>query len=74
MANTYLNHSQGNGNRRTYTWSAWVKRSGLGAFQCLMHTNQAGHYCYFAFNTDDTLHFYDIRLLLEILLIYYVNF
>ena len=60
MANTSLNHSQGNGNRRTYTWSGWVKRSGLGAFQCLMHTNQAGHYCYFAFNTDHTLHFYDI--------------
>jgi len=56
----YLNFSQGNGNRRTFTWSSWVKRAALGTGQMIWHCNNVGHYSYFYFHTDDTLHYYDI--------------
>mgnify|MGYP000459929827 CR=1 FL=1 len=31
------------GNRKTWTWSAWVKRSTLGTFQTLFSTNQSNN-------------------------------
>nr|BAR38228.1 spry domain protein [uncultured Mediterranean phage uvMED] len=54
----YLNISQSNGNRKTYTWSCWFKRSTLATFQLLWHCNNAGHYSYFGFNGDDKLVYY----------------
>jgi hypothetical protein len=38
----YLNRTFGSGNRRTWTWSAWVKRSGTGIgriFDCFVDIN-----------------------------------
>ena len=35
MATTYLQRTESAGNRRTFTWSAWIKRSKLGASQFL---------------------------------------
>ncbi len=41
MANTYLTRTFGSaGNRKTWTWSAWVKRSSIGGTQNLLN---AGH-------------------------------
>ena len=54
----YLNISQSNGNRKTYTWSCWFKRSTLATFQLLWHCNNAGHYSYFGFDGDDKLIYY----------------
>ena len=56
----YLNVGQASGNRKTFTWSCWVKRAELGTGQMIWHCNNAGHYSYFYFDTDDTLHYYDI--------------
>ena len=56
----YLNVGQASGNRKTFTWSCWVKRAELGTSQMIWHCNNAGHYSYFYFDTDDTLHYYDI--------------
>jgi len=33
MANSYLNKTMGAGNRQTWTWSAWIKRSKIGSEQ-----------------------------------------
>ncbi len=35
MANSYLNKTMGAGNRQTWTWSAWIKRSKIGSEQNL---------------------------------------
>ena len=52
--------TQSGGNRKTFTLSFWVKKSTLGAGQMICVAQNAGHYCYFYFHTDDTLHYYDI--------------
>ena len=37
MANTFLTKTfASDSNRKTWTWSAWIKRSGLGGTQTLM--------------------------------------
>ena len=44
------------GNRKTWTWSGWVKRSKLGAIQYFFGAvPNASAFCQFAFNSDDTL-------------------
>ena len=44
------------GNRKTWTWSGWVKRSKLGAIQYFFGAvPTASAFCQFAFNSDDTL-------------------
>ena len=56
----YLNFSQGNGNRRTFTWSSWVKRSLLSNAQIIWHCDNGGHYSMLYLRDDDTLQYYDI--------------
>ena len=53
----YLNRTFSVGNRRTFTWSAWVKRSNkLGVRQHLFGASSDGNNeHYIAFNTDNTL-------------------
>ena len=59
MANTYLQQSIGNGNRRTWTWSAWVKRSKLGSTQILADNyTDANNYAHIYFSGSDNLAFY----------------
>ena len=35
MASTYLQRTESAGNRRTFTWSAWIKRSKINTSQFL---------------------------------------
>ena len=50
------------GNRRTWTFSCWVKRSGLGAFQKIFGNEDSSEYNGVAvqFRSDDSLQVYDI--------------
>ena len=60
MANSYLSKTPNASNRRTMTFSVWIKRSRLGYGQPILTANTdissdaSGH---FAFDADDTLHF-----------------
>jgi len=59
-ASAYLNRTPASaGNRKTWTWSAWVKRGTLGAFQtlfCAGSTDAVSPYeTRFRFNDTDTL-------------------
>lgn len=49
------------GNRRTWTFSCWMKRSTLGTTQRVFSTSNSGNTdgFYFEFTTSDTLSFYD---------------
>ena len=56
MANTYLQRTESAGNRRTFTWSAWIKRSKLGASQFLAAcSHSSSDEAYFFFNGSDKL-------------------
>ena len=54
---SYLNRTPSSaGNRKTWTWSGWVKRSKLGAIQYFFGSVPSGSaFCQFGFNSDDTL-------------------
>ena len=57
----YLNRTPASaGNRRTFTWSGWVKRAGLGGDQQLFYaapsTSDTSH---IRFDSDDTLHVFE---------------
>ena len=58
MANSYLNKTMGSGNRKTWTWSAWVKRSKLGVEQNLwgVYVHAADNMRLF-FQSNDVLEF-----------------
>jgi len=60
MANTYLNRTpSSSGNRKTWTFSAWFKRSKIAAGQkifCVQGDSSNLFECYF--NSNDTLAFY----------------
>ena len=43
------------GNRKTWTWSAWVKRSALGTNQKLFSAGTSSNYFALAFNTSDQI-------------------
>jgi hypothetical protein len=49
------------GNRKTWTWAGWVKRSGLGATQRVFSTSNSGNTegFYFEITSSDTISFYD---------------
>jgi len=50
------------GNRTNWTFSAWFKRSGLGATQDIMASSggaSSGDYCYLQINSDDKMRFLD---------------
>ena len=58
MADTYLTRTPSSAsNRRTYTWSGWVKRSGLGAIQGLFSVDTGASESVLGFLADDTLRF-----------------
>ena len=47
------------GNRKTWTWSGWVKRSGLGTYQRVFNARNPGVAAdYIRFNNDNTLELY----------------
>jgi hypothetical protein len=50
------------GNRKTWTWSGWVKRGALGAQQSLFHGYIPSGYngTYIWFQSNDTFQFYDL--------------
>ena len=56
----YLNFSQGNGNRKDFTWSGWIKRSSSGLLQLIWHCNNAGHYSWLGFDSSDRLQYYSV--------------
>ena len=43
------------GNRKTWTWSAWVKRSKFGGLQTMFGSPITQSYCIIAFNSTNTL-------------------
>jgi hypothetical protein len=43
------------GNRKTWTWAGWVKRSGLASNYSLFSTEASSPYNIFGFQTDDSL-------------------
>ena len=56
MASTYLQRTESAGNRRTFTWSAWVKRTKTGASQFLAACSySSSDESYFFFNGSDKL-------------------
>ena len=59
MASTKLTRTpSGASNRKTFTWSGWVKRSGLGAIQGLFSVDTGSGESAFGFLADDTLRLY----------------
>ena len=59
MADTKLTRTpSGAGNKKTFTWSGWVKRSGLGAIQGLFTVDTGSGESAFGFLADDTLRLY----------------
>jgi len=58
---SYLSRTPGSaGNRKTWTWSGWVKRSGLGTMQMLLSawSGFATELTLLQFTSDDTLIYY----------------
>jgi len=59
MASTYLTRTPSSAsNRKTWTWSGWVKRSSLGALQGLFSVDTGAAESVLGFLADDTLRFY----------------
>ena len=64
MADTYFTRTPGSaGNRRTFTWSAWLKRSGLGSTNRMWSAGTSiptnnDNLSSFIFNSDDTMTFF----------------
>ena len=60
MANTYLTRSQTNGNQDKWTFSGWIKRSKLGAAQCIFATSNGSTTSFDAkFDSSDRLRVYN---------------
>jgi len=56
MANTYLQRTESAGNRRTFTWSAWIKRSNISSSQMLAACSySSSDEAYFFFNGSGKL-------------------
>ena len=61
MASTYLTRTPSSAsNRKTWTWSGWVKRSSLGALQGLFSVDTGAAESTLGFLANDTLRFYQI--------------
>ena len=59
MASTYLTRTPSSAsNRKTFTWSGWVKRSSLGAIQGLLSVDTGSAEHALGFLADDTLRLY----------------
>ena len=59
MASTYLSKTpSSSGDRKTWTWSGWIKRSNLGSEQSFFGAYTGGNdYVVAQFDSDDTLNF-----------------
>ena len=60
MANSYLSKTPSASNRRTMTFSVWIKRSRLGYGQPILTANtdiSSDGNGFFQFDGDDTLHY-----------------
>ena len=56
MANTYLQRTESAGSRKKFTWSAWIKRSKIGASQFLVACSySSSDEAYLYFNGSDSL-------------------
>ena len=55
MATTYLYYTPTSGNRRTFTFSTWIKRGTLGRQGIYNVNGGSSPYCYFEFRAGDTL-------------------
>jgi len=56
MANTYLTRTPSSaGNRKTRTYSAWIKRSSLSNQRLFMNMVDGNNYCWLAFNSSHQL-------------------
>ena len=52
----YLNRTPANaGNRKTWTWSGWVKRTKLGTSQNIFLSSTTGNYAYLCFLSNDAI-------------------
>jgi hypothetical protein len=47
------------GNRKTWTWAGWVKRSGLGTYQRFFATFDGSNQEYWRFDSDNTLRLFE---------------
>ena len=61
MASTKLTRTFGSGGSRVkWTWSGWIKRSGLGSAQAMFTAYEnSNNHTYFRFDSDDQLRFED---------------
>jgi len=62
MASTYLTRTPSAGNRKTFTISCWVKRSGLGSPQKAIFTagdDSSSPLNFFGFNTNDQIAYWE---------------
>ena len=60
MANSTLSRTQVTGNRTTFTFSAWVKRSKLGVYQMIYSSGASTTYrTQLAWHEDDIIQFYN---------------
>jgi len=50
---SYLSRGNSGGNQKTWTWSGWVKRSGIGTNGALLHGGQGSNYTLLKFNSSD---------------------
>ncbi len=59
---TYINKSQGSGNKEKFTYSAWIKRSGLGAVQTIANMwADSSNLIELRFDLQDNLSFYAVN-------------
>jgi hypothetical protein len=57
-ASAYLNRTPSTaGNRRTWTWSGWVKRSGLGTTQAIFSDNEVSNFSQIEFGSNNKIRF-----------------
>ena len=60
MASTYLTRSvSSTGNRKKWTWSGWLKRTGLGAKYIMSSNNGSNQYSMLQFDSTNVLRYYD---------------
>lgn len=57
LVNAHLNRTLASGDRQTWTWSAWLKRSSLSAQQALFGDNEISNYSQITFQSDNKIRF-----------------
>ena len=57
-SSSYLSRTHSASNKKTFTFSAWIKRCATGAYQRIFNASDAGDNEHFIFRDSDVLHFY----------------